>query len=111
MLQQCVWLNISVHLVSREVEFHHQLRTDSFNFLFDEDDKEYVVLRHETQQKNFQGDLSSDEVNAGPECPTCLFKILRLLLSKTDKAAIKLFNDCVKDTLISPSSCDTWYFA
>lgn len=46
-------------------------------FSFDEDDKEYVVLRHETQQKNFQGGLSSDEapsdkrIYAVPECPTC----------------------------------------
>lgn len=77
MLRQCVWFNLPVHLVSRGLEFHHQLCKDSFNFLFDEDDKEYVVLRHETQQKNFQGGLSSDEapsdkrIYAVPECPTC----------------------------------------
>lgn len=115
MLRQCVWFNLSVHLVSRGLEFHHQLRKDSFNFLFDDDDKEYVVLRHETQQKNFQGGFSSDEapsdkrIYAVPECPTCPVKMLRLLLSKTDQHATNLFNACVKDALISPSSCDTWY--
>lgn len=109
MLLQCVWFNLSVHLVSRGLEFH-QLRKGSFNFLFDEDEKEYVVLRHEIQQKNYQGGLSSDEtlsdkrIYAVPMCPTCPVKML--LLTKTDQHAIIV---CVKDALISPSSCDTWY--
>lgn len=88
MLQQCVLFNISVYLVSRGLEFHHQLRTDSFNILFNGCDKEYVVRRHKTQQKNFQGGLSSDEapndkrIYAILECPTCSVTIRRLLLLK-----------------------------
>lgn len=31
-LRQCVWYYSSIHLVTRGLEFHHQLRTDSFLF-------------------------------------------------------------------------------
>ena len=29
-LWQCVWYNLSLHFITRGLEFHHQLRTDSF---------------------------------------------------------------------------------
>lgn len=60
-LRQCVWYHLSIHFISRGLEFHHQLRRDSFNFHTDENGLEYVTLRHETQQKNFQGGMESKE--------------------------------------------------
>lgn len=48
---------------------------------------------------------------AVPESLNCHVKKVRLLLSKSNQHATNLFNACVKDALISPSSCDTWYSA
>lgn len=60
-LRQCVWYHLSIHFVTRGLEFHHQLRRDSFQFHNDENGLEYVTLRQETQQKNFQGGIESEE--------------------------------------------------
>lgn len=65
----------------------------SFNFLFDNDAKEYVVLWHQTQQK-----ISKD---AFLECPV---KIIRLL-SKTDQAATNLFNALISPNMVSFGTC------
>lgn len=83
MLRQCVWFNLSVHLVSRGLEFQGGLSSDEA--------------------------LSDKKIYAVPKCPTCHVTMLRLLLSKTDQHAINLFNDCVNDALIPPSSYHTWY--
>jgi hypothetical protein len=61
MLRQCVWFNLSIHFVSRDHELHHQLRRDSLTFCHDDEGLEYVVLRHENQQKNLQGGINSEE--------------------------------------------------
>lgn len=113
-LRQCVWFNIAMHFVTRGMEFHHQLGTDSFQFLTDQDGSEYASLTHETQQKNFQGGLYSKEALAdkrmyatgGKNCPIML---LKLLLNKTDKNATSLFNVCVKEALNTPASFEIWY--
>lgn len=113
-LRQCVWYHLSIHLVTRGLEFHHQLRTDSFLFQKDENNRQYVTLCHETQQKNFQGGIRSEEALSGkriyevPESEICPVKMLRLLLSKTDSSALSLFNSCFKDALHNPSA-DLWY--
>lgn len=60
-LRQCVWYYLAIHFVSRGLEFHHQLKRDSFNYQSDDDGTEYVTLGHETQQKNFQGGPCIDE--------------------------------------------------
>ncbi len=62
-LRYCVWYNLSLHYVTRGLEFHHQLKLNSFEFHEDEYG-EYVTLTHETQQKNFQGGLRSEEAPA-----------------------------------------------
>ena len=62
-LRHAVWYNIAIHFVSRGMEFHHQLRPDSFEFKSDEHG-EFVTISHETQQKNFQGGLYSKEAPA-----------------------------------------------
>ena len=116
-LRQCVWYHLSIHFISRGLEFHHQLRRDSFNFHTDENGLEYVTLRHETQQKNFQGGIESKEapsdkrMYSSPEIDTCPVKMLHLLIEKTDKNASHLFNSCTKEALStrSPSDMDLWF--
>ncbi|XP_069107299.1 uncharacterized protein [Argopecten irradians] len=48
-LRQAVWYSLAIHFVSRGVEFHHQLRVDSFCFKSDENG-EYATLTHEIKQ-------------------------------------------------------------
>ena len=85
-LRQCVWFNLSVNFVSRGLEFHHQLHRDSFKFCHDDEGLEYVVLRHETQQKNFQGGINSEEAPSDKrlyailKSPSCPVKMLYLLI-------------------------------
>lgn len=84
------------------------------SFQKDENSRQYVSLCHETQQKNFQGGIRSEEAPSGkriyevPESETCPVKMLRLLLSKTYSSALSLFNSCFKDELQNPSA-DLWY--
>ena len=113
-LRQSVWYNLSVHFVSRGLEFHHQLRRDSF--VFDHDDKggEYVTLSHECLQKNFQGGLNSEEAESDKRMyatgrADCPLKLLRLLMDRTDHTATHLFNCCNQDALASPSTLNPWF--
>ena len=64
-LRQCVLYNLSIHFVTRGLEFCHQQRMDSFLFHKDENNLVYLTLRHETRFKNFQGGIWSDEAPAG----------------------------------------------
>ena len=43
-----VWFILSMHFVTRGLEFHEQLRRDSFVFAADENGQEFVTLSHET---------------------------------------------------------------
>ena len=56
-----MWYCLAVHFVSRELEFHHQLNLNRFDFKVDSDGDEYVLIKHETQQKNIQGGITSEE--------------------------------------------------
>ncbi|XP_069107107.1 uncharacterized protein [Argopecten irradians] len=116
-LRHCVWYNLSVHFITRGMEFHHQLTPQSFEFHNDESG-EYVTMTHTTQQKNHQGGLNSHEANIGkrmyscPESPSCPVKMLKLLLEKTDKNATKLFNQYNKFLVglcFSPQLTDVWF--
>lgn len=64
-LRQCVLYNLSVHFVTRGLKLCHQQRMDSFQFHKDENNMEYITLRHKTLVKNFQGGIWSDEAPAG----------------------------------------------
>lgn len=111
-----IWFTLSLHFVSRGLEFHEQLRRDSFVFNFDENGEEYVTVSHETKQKNWQGGIESKENQgekrmyavpaAGPKCPV---QSLKYFLSKTDPSAVSLFNRCEKSALASPDSHAIWY--
>ena len=87
---------------------------NSFQFHKDENNSEYVTFRHETQARNFQGGIGSDEAPAGkrlfevPGSDVCPVKMLRLLMRKTDSTAISLFNSCFKEALTNTES-DFWY--
>jgi hypothetical protein len=53
LLRQSMWYCLAVHFASRGLEFHHQLNLNSFDFKVDSDGDEYVLIKHETQQKTF----------------------------------------------------------
>ncbi|XP_069140542.1 uncharacterized protein [Argopecten irradians] len=110
-LRQAVWFNLALHFVSRGLEFHKQLRLDSFAFSEDENGN-FVTLRHLTHQKNHTGGISKSEdentkkmyavPSAGQFCPVSL---LKLLIDKTDPSAEMLFNQYHKNAL--PNA--VWY--
>ena len=53
-LRYRVWVDLSVHFVTRGQEFHSQLTPKSLTFEKDETSAEYVSLTHETTQKNIK---------------------------------------------------------
>lgn len=112
-LRQCVWYNISLHFITRGLECHHQLLQESFQFHQDENDKEFVTINHETQQKNFQGGLNKEEAPSDRRMyatgqNNCPVKMLKLLINRTEPSAKSLFNVCVKDALTN-SKLQYWY--
>ena len=99
-------MNLAIHFVSRVLEFHHQLKINSFEFQFDELGKEYATTNHETQQKKIQGGLSKDEAPVdrrmyatGDE--NCPVQALKLLISKK---LIKLLHLCFWEALTCPNT-------
>jgi len=54
-----VWYNLAIHFVTRGLEFHQQFKLNSFEFHFDENNRDYACLLHEMKQKNWQGGLDS----------------------------------------------------
>lgn len=115
LLRYRVWLNLAIHFVSRGLEFHIQLTPTSFKFLRDENDKEYVVITHETTQKNKQGGLGnieapcSDKRMYSTQDDRCPVDALRRFLSKTDHRAQSLFNNCIPEAMSSPQTVEIWY--
>lgn len=110
-LRQRVWYCLAVHFVSRRLEFHHQLNLNSFDFKVDSHGDEYVLINHETQQKNIQGGITSEEAPNdkfmyASKTNICPVASLRLLIKKTDPNAKSLFNRCVKDLRAQVS---VWY--
>ncbi|CAC5366442.1 unnamed protein product [Mytilus coruscus] len=111
-----VWYNIAMHFVTRGIEFHQQLQINSFEFHFDENNREYACLSYEMKQKNWQGGLDSGEtINdkrmyscEGDRCPVAS---LKLLILKTDPDATSLVNHINKDALLSktPNILQLWY--
>ncbi|XP_041372867.1 uncharacterized protein LOC121386133 [Gigantopelta aegis] len=108
------WLNLSVHFVSRGLEFHQQLNLKSFKFSKDENNCEYVTIVHETKQKNHQGGVDSVEAPTDKRMYAtndtyCPVEALRSLIAKTRPDAKSLFNNCSKDALNSPNTEPVWY--
>lgn len=111
LLRQRVWYCLAVHFVSRELEFHHQLNLNRFDFKVDSDGDEYVLIKHETQQNNIEGGITSEEAPNdkfmyASRTNTCPVASLRLLINKTDPNAKSFFNRCVKDLRAQDS---VWY--
>ena len=108
-LRYRVWYDLSIHFVTRGLEFHQQLSRNSFQFLIDDDGIEYVALSHETKQKNWQGGLDHHEAphdkrmyaTGDTRCPVAS---LRELLERTPAEATSLFNHCSKEALASLQS-------
>ncbi|XP_061185494.1 uncharacterized protein LOC133193549 [Saccostrea echinata] len=115
-LRYRVWFNLSLHFVSRGLEFHHQLSPKSFLFLKDDNGMEYVSLSHETKQKNWQGGLDNQEAPQDKRMYAtgdlhCPIASLRTLIQHTDPQAQSLFNHCTKEALSSPETTEVWYMA
>ena len=115
-LRYRVWYDLSIHFVTRGLEFHQQLMTSSFEFRKDENDREYVVISHETKQKNWQGGLDTSEAPQDKRMystgdKNCPVRSLRQLLSLTDPNATSLFNHCSKAAMESPQSENVWFTA
>jgi hypothetical protein len=113
-LRYKVWFDLSVHFVSRGLEFHQQLKLNSFTFCLDENNVEYAVINHETKQKNVQGGLESEESHGekrmySSEGPNCPISSLKLLINKTPPDSVYLFNHCDKRALESPEFQPYWY--
>lgn len=93
-----VWYYLSIHFVSRGLEFHHQLMVNSFKFNVDGSCRRYVTLTHETQQKNMQGGLMDPEAPGDKRMyatctddPNCPVKTLETFLAHCDPTAPSLF--------------------
>ena len=109
-----MWLNLAIHFVNRGFEFVQQLKSDSFEFLTDDNGLEFAQLTLETRQKNFQGGPSKDEAVQdhriyATNTDSCPVALLKLLLEKTAPSAENLFNSCNKLALCFPSSNAIWY--
>lgn len=112
-LRYRVWYDIAIHFVTRGLEFHEQLKQNSFEFITDENEHEYVVLSHETKQKTIQGGLTNEEANNdkrmyATNTKQCPVASLKLLLSKTDPNAKALFNHC-KTEALNDLNENIWY--
>ena len=113
-----VWFVLAIQFVSRSLEFHQQLKMDSFVTKTDENGDEYVKLLHDTKQTNWQGGIDAFEnpkekrmyavPSARDKCPV---QSLLLFLSKTDRNATSLFNTCSKKALGNPENESVWYNA
>lgn len=111
-----IWFLLSIQFVSRGLEFHEQLKPNSFVFKTDENGHEYATLSHSTKQKNWQGGIDTADgpkekrmyaiPDLGQKCPV---NSLKLFLAKTDPNATSLFNHCVKKALSSPEEEDVWF--
>lgn len=112
-LRHAVWYFLSIHFVTRGVDFHHQLNFDSFVFRTDETGQ-YAALQHETLEENHEGgvdahDSCTDErMYATGDEKCCPVYLLKLLLTKTDQNATNLFNKYVRDRILNPG---IWFSA
>ena len=76
-----------MQFVTRGLEFHGQLKTNSFVFTTDENGEEYVALSHDTKQKNVRAALTLQKkkwLYTIPEFCEKMIKSLKHFLSKTD---------------------------
>ena len=111
-----VWFVVAIHFVSRGLEFHEQLKINSFIVNTDDYGNVYATLSHETKQKNWQGGIDKTDApkekrmyavpNSEKYCPV---KALSDFISKTDPNASSLFNRCSKPALSSPNDEPIWY--
>jgi len=113
-LRYRVWLYLSIHYVTHGLEFHSQLSPTSLEIRFDETGAEYVILTHQTMQKNHHGDLNAKEKNSekrmyatgGQNCPV---RSVKYYLTRINQRAESLFCHIDKNVIENPQLCQTWY--
>ena len=84
-LRYRVWFDLATYYVICGLEFHDQLKPNSFKSLKYENDCVYVVLSHETKQKTIQGGLAYEEANQDKrmnatktnKCPVASLKLAK----------------------------------
>lgn len=102
-LRYRVWFNLSVHFVSRGLEFHQQLTPESFLFLHDDNGVENVSLFHKTKQKDWQGGLNISKHLTTKEC---MRLVLKSAISCTWVAIeMKHLSDLFNGTKAASESC------
>ena len=95
---------VAIHFVSRGLEFHEQLKTNSFIVNTDDYGNVYATLSHETKQKNWQGGIDKTDApkenrmyavpNSEKYCPV---KTLSDFISKTyPKASMESLQPMIK---------------
>ncbi|XP_061190634.1 uncharacterized protein LOC133198584 [Saccostrea echinata] len=110
-LRQAVWYLLSIHFVTNYMEFFHQLKIDSFEFKTD-GTGEYAIIKPETLGRNHgvaEAHLDKRLYAVAPGSGVCPVKLLRLLIKKTDKNAIRLFNNYRKDVWLDVN--EEWFTA
>jgi len=112
-LREAAWYMIAVHFVPRGVDFYHQLRIDSFEFMQDTD-SEFVFLNQETTQNfnpgrgNSKHSLQEKRIYATGS-PLCPVKILKFFRTKLNSKATMLFSRLDINVLPNPEQFTTWY--
>lgn len=112
-LRLCVWYILSIHFVTRGLEWHHKLTKNAFQFQTDENGNEYVSLTEETR-RCYQVGSNSSEANSdkrmyATNTETCPVKMLKFFIDKNDKYASRLFNKISIHAKKYPAICDIWY--
>lgn len=99
-LRLSMWYIIAIHFVYRGLEFHYQLRVDSFDFKVNEEGSIYACLKHETKLKNYQGGIHKLE----PLSMKLETKLVRWRCWRSS-----LLNKCVIDVISCPKDWNLWY--
>ena len=98
-----VWYDLSIHFVSKGLEFYQQLSRYLFQFLTDDKGIEYVARSHETKQKNWQGGLDQQEAPQDKRMyATRDSRCSVASLERTPAEATSFFNHSSKEALASP---------
>lgn len=113
-LRQAVWYLISIHFVTRGLEFHHQMLLGSIKFCKDKNNREYMKLEQEVQEKNHQGGINNEESQTGKRIyesgdVNCPIGLIKYFLSKQCRDAKYLFNGIVKEAISHPAGQETWF--
>ena len=109
-LRYRIWYILSIQFVSRGIEFHPQLKRNSFQLKQDENGVDYFLLTHEVKEKQNQHGISNEKrMYASDDPETCPVRNLQYFLQKCHPQAEKLFCQINKLAIESPELASIWY--